>query len=114
MAHALSPQDIAGRRKALEDRRAYLIDQIDTMAADLQATPEQDWQDRAVDLADDEVLETLTGTDTAELRAIAAALGRIEAGTFGRCVRCGETIESERLDLLPHTPFCAECARAQG
>ncbi len=114
MRQSLSPQDIARYRKALEDRRAYLIGQIDTMAADLQATPEQDWEDRAVDIADDEVQETLTGTDTAELRAIAAALGRIRAGTFGRCVRCGETIESERLDLLPHTPFCAECARDKG
>ncbi len=113
MRQSLSPQDISRHRKALEDRRAYLIGQIDTMAADLQATPEQDWEDRAVDIADDEVQETLTGTDTTELRAIAAALGRIGAGTFGRCVRCGETIESERLDLLPHTPFCADCARAK-
>ena len=114
MASTLSPKDIARHRKALEDRRAYLIGQIDTMAADLQATPEQDWEDRAVDLADDEVQETLTDTDSTELRAIAAALGRIEAGRFGLCVRCGEPIEAERLDLLPHTPFCADCARKKG
>ncbi len=114
MATSLSPQDVARHRKALEERKAYLIGQIDTMAADLQATPEQDWEDRAVDIADDEVQETLTGTDTAELRAIAAALGRVQAGTFGTCVRCGVTIESERLELLPHTPFCADCARAKG
>ncbi len=114
MSPSLSPQDVARRRKSLEDRRAYLIGQIDTMTADLQATPEQDWEDRAVDLADDEVQETLTGTDSEELRAIAAALGRIETGRFGICVRCGEAIESERLDLLPHTPFCADCARAKG
>ena len=70
MRQSLSPQDIARYRKALEDRRGYLMGQIDTMAADLQATPEQDWEDRAVDLADDEVQETLTGADTTELRAI--------------------------------------------
>ncbi len=38
-----------------------------------------------------------------------AALGRIEAGTFGICVDCGEAISTERLDILPTAVKCRKC-----
>lgn len=41
-----------------------------------------------------------------------AALARIDAGTYGVCQRCGKSIRKERLDALPDTPFCVECAAA--
>jgi RNA polymerase-binding transcription factor DksA len=41
----------------------------------------------------------------------AEALRRIDAGTFGRCEVCGREIGCERLDALPYTPHCIECAR---
>src|SRR5690606_40579656 len=34
-------------------------------------------------------------------RDLALALIRVEKGTYGICVRCGETIGRERLDVLP-------------
>jgi RNA polymerase-binding transcription factor DksA len=42
---------------------------------------------------------------------VEAALARIEAGTFGTCEECGREISPERLDALPYTPLCIECAR---
>ena len=39
-------------------------------------------------------------------------LDRIHAGTFGTCVKCGEPIAIERLNAVPHTPFCQACAAA--
>lgn len=42
-------------------------------------------------------------------RAIAAALERIEQGTFGRCQRCGGWIGRERLDALPYAAYCIDC-----
>ncbi|MBI4538503.1 MAG: TraR/DksA C4-type zinc finger protein [Gemmatimonadetes bacterium] len=30
---------------------------------------------------------------------------------YGRCERCGEPIEVERLELVPWTRLCARCAR---
>jgi DnaK suppressor protein len=46
----------------------------------------------------------------AELRRIAAALARMEAGDFGNCVECGEEIAARRLDLDPAAPLCIACA----
>ncbi len=45
-----------------------------------------------------------------ELDRIDAALARIDAGTYGECVRCGEEISAERLALDPTAPSCRDCA----
>jgi RNA polymerase-binding transcription factor DksA len=63
----------------------------------------------AVD-ADVQVLQT----ERSILEQIAAALGRINEGAFGRCTQCGLAIADERLDALPYTPFCAKCAEQEG
>jgi RNA polymerase-binding transcription factor DksA len=45
------------------------------------------------------------------VKEVAAALDRIELGTFGYCEECGKTIPVGRLEVLPYTRFCVECAR---
>jgi DnaK suppressor protein len=45
------------------------------------------------------------------LEEIAAALGRIEQGTFGHCEGCGEAIPKGRLHALPYARHCVGCAR---
>ncbi len=39
-----------------------------------------------------------------------AALDRLDDGTYARCRSCGETIPSERLEALPATQTCRDCA----
>ena len=46
-----------------------------------------------------------------EIRMIEAALKRLDEGEYGFCTKCGAVISAERLDVLPHTPFCRTCAR---
>jgi len=48
-----------------------------------------------------------------ELAEVDAAVQRIDAGTYGRCKRCGQPIDPARLDALPWTPFDLECARLE-
>lgn len=48
------------------------------------------------------------------LQAISAAIARIEAGTFGECVECGEEIELRRLEARPESFFCLSCQRSRG
>ncbi len=47
------------------------------------------------------------------LVAIEAALGRIDEGTYGTCVRCGGEIGAERLDAVPYATLCIADKRAQ-
>jgi DnaK suppressor protein len=39
------------------------------------------------------------------------ALERLEEGTYGVCKSCGKPIDLERLEALPQTELCIECAR---
>jgi RNA polymerase-binding protein DksA len=41
------------------------------------------------------------------------ALERIEAKTYGICVDCGKNIPVARLEALPHTKLCVDCAAAR-
>jgi DnaK suppressor protein len=45
------------------------------------------------------------------LDQIQEALGRIEAGAYGRCLECSGPIGKARLQVLPYTRYCIECAR---
>jgi DnaK suppressor protein len=38
------------------------------------------------------------------------ALERVEAGTYGICESCGKSIPIERLEVLPYSTLCVECA----
>ena len=45
------------------------------------------------------------------LQDVRAALARLDAGTYGRCIVCGRPIEPARLRAIPETPYCIEHAR---
>ncbi len=102
--------DVAHFRKKLLKRKEELSDRLEEIEHDLDATPNPDVEERATEREGDEVLESLGNAGLAELKSIDAALARIEAGTYGECVKCGEDISTERLEALPATPFCRNCA----
>ena len=39
-----------------------------------------------------------------------AALERMDEGTYGQCEACGKTIAKARLEAIPFTRYCVECA----
>jgi DnaK suppressor protein len=45
-----------------------------------------------------------------QLDEVEAALGRLEAGTYGRCEVCGADVGEARLEAMPATRFCIEHA----
>lgn len=69
-----------------------------------------DWEERAVALQDEEVLEGLDHEARAEISAIRAALERLNNGTYGVCAGCGDGIAEARLRALPFAITCVECA----
>ena len=44
------------------------------------------------------------------LTRIESALGRIDSGDYGHCIRCSEPIGAERLDFDPAALLCIGCA----
>ena len=102
--------DLDAARKLLENRRAELLGKLHEIEDALDDPTPKDWEDAAQERQGDEVLEALGVHDLAEVRQIDAALGRIEEGSYGVCMKCGEEISEARLEALPATPFCKNCA----
>jgi DnaK suppressor protein len=46
-----------------------------------------------------------------ELELVEAALARLDDGTFGRCLRCGQAIPAGRLEALPWAAYCIACQK---
>jgi hypothetical protein len=46
--------------------------------------------------------------------AISSALARIQEGTYGICVGCGNEIGLRELEVVPWEKFCTECRDGSG
>lgn len=101
---------VAERKKALEKRLQELDSRLHGIEDELDAHQSKDWGELAVEREEDEVLEGIGSAGLAEIEQIRAALKRIEEDEYGYCVKCGNEIAPERLDILPATPFCSKCA----
>ncbi|THD82885.1 TraR/DksA family transcriptional regulator [Aliigemmobacter aestuarii] len=102
--------DVAKRKAQLEARLADLNERLEQIEEELDSHDSKDWEELATEREGDEVLESMGVSGQQEIRMIEAALHRIEEGDYGFCTKCGAEISEERLDVLPFTPFCRNCA----
>ena len=101
--------------------RARLAQELDSLAVESAATKEA----RAPVALDPQSVGRLSRMDAIQIQAMAqeterrrqarmaalrAALKRIEDGTFGACLACGEEIAAKRLEFDPATATCIDCA----
>jgi len=96
-------------KKRLLNRKKEIDKRLQHIEHDLDKPMNQDVEDRATEREDDEVMESMGNAGLVEIQAIEAALERIEAGTFGECVECGDMIAEERLDIMPTAVKCSKC-----
>ena len=99
-------------RDKLMDRRVSLVGQVQAAEAysrerDAEAT--QDPADMAANAYTKELLMSMSTNDRQLLDSIDAALERIEAGKYGKCVHCGQPIQDKRLEAVPWARHCLTC-----
>lgn len=73
----------------------------------------RDYGDEALPLTEEAEDEAIVEDLRERLAAIDRALGRLEAGTYGRSVLSGQPISDERLEADPAAELTVEEARAQ-
>lgn len=99
------------RRAQLEARYAELEKRIVAIGGELDSEHSSDWEELTIEHEVDEVLEGVGNSAQQEIRQIEAALERLESGEYGTCTICGDPIQEVRLNILPYTPFCRDCAK---
>ena len=98
-------------RKILLDLKSEVSGRINSIDRDIRHEGmSADWSEQASERENDEVLESLGNNSEQELQMIRYALQRIEDGSYFHCDECGAEIPEARLELLPFTPYCVDCA----
>ena len=107
--------DANAARKRLED----LLAELEASAAVLQhsggadtgelTTLDQHPADSGTSLADADREEASLEVLLGQQERVRAALARVEAGSYGRCVDCGRELPDERLDARPEAERCVDC-----
>ena len=59
-------------------------------------------------------LTGLAEAAASELQQVDEALARMDAGTYGVCLNCGNPIPAARLEVRPFAEHCVACAEKLG
>ena len=102
--------DPAAAKTRLEAQLLELKGRQDRIARDLAEPLDPDSSEQAVEMEDDISLEGQAALLAREIASVKRALTRIENGTYGVCVRCGDEIASKRLEARPEAALCIDCA----
>lgn len=104
-------QDLEHFKQMLLKRKAEVTSRINAIDKDIKHEDmSSNWTEQATERENDEVLESLGKSSEQELVMINTALKRIESGEYFTCKSCGEDIPADRLELLPFTSHCVNCA----
>jgi len=110
---APSPVVLAQLAARLHQRQAELLAQLRAASgaamADDAAGEVLDFKDMAAEDVRALIDDAAHAHAALELDQVAAALRRVDAGTYGQCEDCGEAIDERRLQAMPATPFCTAC-----
>lgn len=100
-------------KERLERRKSELLERHGRITRHTRHREEplpQDFAEQAVELENQELLEALDAEVADELRQIERALDRLAAGEYEQCKSCGDDIPAARLEALPTTSLCVDCA----
>ncbi len=103
-------------KKELEALKAELIQRKADLEQKLTQLNEKVTEEREMDPADQAASSTMEllkssfqNTELEEYHNIELALEKIDEGTYGVCIDCGEPISDKRLKMNPNASRCLRC-----
>ncbi|MDR1179181.1 MAG: TraR/DksA family transcriptional regulator [Spirochaetales bacterium] len=100
-------------KDSLEALKKEIIEKLAAESSEFREILEDMDPKDLVDIAADDIdrtnLEAVGSQEIKRLKAIDAALSRIENGRYGLCIRCNKKIPVERLTAIPYALMCVEC-----
>jgi RNA polymerase-binding transcription factor len=101
---------LVARRAEIEALRAETADNLKPVALDQQSVGRVSRMDA---LQGQAMARASEQRRVVEIARIEAALKRLDDGSFGECLGCGEDIEARRLAVDPAATLCIDCARSR-
>lgn len=115
MKHAITAEQRQALAATLRERLAAVEQEIQARQQGLNsaeqalAIREQDGNDALQLASEREVQEAVEGIEETELRALRAALARVQEPDYGQCTDCGKAIPYGRLQVEPQALRCVAC-----
>jgi DnaK suppressor protein len=108
---------VQGIRTALEDERDSIERQLEELGAPVgddgvHLDVNEGFADSAQATAERSELLSMIVQLRKHHGELAAALERLDDGTYGKCERCGQQIPIERLEAIPTARLCVGCKQA--
>lgn len=120
MSAKLKPGELASYRQLLEGLSERLRGKVDSMTDEALRRGEDQsnlsnvplhMADVGTENYDQEFTLGLIQNEQETLKLIDEAFARMDAGSYGACEECGGPIAKARLQAIPYTRHCIECAR---
>jgi RNA polymerase-binding transcription factor DksA len=113
LAERLPPEEIERFAHRLREREKQLLAELRANQEKVLATESFDQvAGEAPDVGDASLADLVTDStnaerlrDAEELRDVQDALARVEAGTYGICLKCGSPIDIRRLEAFPSARY---------
>ncbi len=114
-----SPEDKEYFRELIMSKRAKLLEELGYLKESSETTLEEysgdnstysfHMADQGTDAQEREKAFLFASREGKFLAHLDRALDRINDGTYGSCVECGEPISKARLEAVPHARMCVDC-----
>lgn len=114
-ARKLTNTQLKALTEALHAERAELHDQVEELNAEAGVdrwrgdASGDDPADRGTASSERETAATLSDHARRLMDDIDDALRRLDAGTYGICISCGQNIGFDRLEAIPAASLCIAC-----
>lgn len=99
-------------QRLLQERTKIIHRMMDLTKDIQQQTPDPDtgFSEQAMAIDNLDVLFNIDKASKHELHKINNALNRLACNQYNQCAICGKTISDKRLQVLPCTDLCIDCA----
>jgi DnaK suppressor protein len=98
---------------AARDRLKTILAEIDRSIGILTGEPaavrDRSSADAGSDLTDADRVQAMVSAASSHRRAVVEALGRVDDGTYGKCVDCRKPVPEGRLEARPEAARCVQC-----
>jgi DnaK suppressor protein len=99
-------------KSELEQELEEIQSQIDALKAGLEEKPDYGLGQGDPTITRWEFDQAMLERLEERAESLKRALGRLDEGTYGVCERCGNAIHPDRLEILPDTKICIQCAQS--